>query len=245
MSGPDTVVFAGPAHDRLITAAALLPTVDLGRYAVVGGLAIGARLGRAHRATADIDAVTDSTPDAVEVLVAVDGVRRDDRMSGRVWLGDLPIDTIPTEQLAPGDLDGHTDDDVLFLGGHRSALETASPLTLVGESAEATVPVALAGPLLAMKLHAILHRPQATQAKRAGDVWDVVRLVNDVGVATIASQLMEPVLRAAVARSVAAVMVDGAGRARRWLALGDPAMAAVTVDEVISAGTDLHDALVR
>lgn len=46
---------------RLVRAAAKVADAHLGNYAIIGGVAVSARLGQAHRATADIDTVVDQT----------------------------------------------------------------------------------------------------------------------------------------------------------------------------------------
>ena len=67
-----TVVLPGPAMVPLVRAAAALEAEDILPFAVIGGVAVTVRLGRAVRATADLDAVTDQryTPTALEVLRA-------------------------------------------------------------------------------------------------------------------------------------------------------------------------------
>ena len=67
-----TVVLPGPAMVPLVRAAAALEAEDIPPFAVIGGVAVTVRLGRAVRATADLDAVTDQryTPTALEVLRA-------------------------------------------------------------------------------------------------------------------------------------------------------------------------------
>ena len=57
-SGGDLVILPGPAMVGLIKAVQALSAAQLGRYAVVGGVAVTVRLGNAHRATADVDTVS-------------------------------------------------------------------------------------------------------------------------------------------------------------------------------------------
>jgi hypothetical protein len=71
-SGTEPIALTGPAMVPLVGAIAALAESGLGTYAVVGGVGVAARLGRAHRATADVDTVVDETtpPDAVEALLS-------------------------------------------------------------------------------------------------------------------------------------------------------------------------------
>src|SRR5580658_4413478 len=66
-SGTD-VVLPGPAMVGLTRAVAALGELGLDGYVIVGGIAVTARLGQAHRATADVDTVIDEVaiPDAIE-----------------------------------------------------------------------------------------------------------------------------------------------------------------------------------
>lgn len=47
------VLLAGVAIDGLVRAVARMSSADLGPYAIVGGVAVAARLGQAHRVTRD------------------------------------------------------------------------------------------------------------------------------------------------------------------------------------------------
>ena len=57
-----TVILTGPVMVPLVRAAAALEAEDIPPFAVIGGVAVTVRLGRAVRATADLDAVTDQRP---------------------------------------------------------------------------------------------------------------------------------------------------------------------------------------
>lgn len=62
MSGAERaapVQLPGPAMHGLVLAVARMSEADLGRWAVIGGVAVAARLGQAHRVTADVDTVVD------------------------------------------------------------------------------------------------------------------------------------------------------------------------------------------
>ena len=84
MSGEVVVIQAeiGSVPDRAIAhLATLVP--ELPGFALIGGLAVIVRLGQAHRATNDIDAVTDDQIGLLDALVA-DGLdRRGQRVARR------------------------------------------------------------------------------------------------------------------------------------------------------------------
>ena len=65
-----TVTLTGTAMVPLVRATAALASEDIPPFAVIGGVAVTVRLGRALRATADLDAVTDQryTPTALQIL---------------------------------------------------------------------------------------------------------------------------------------------------------------------------------
>ena len=63
MSG-ERIVLAGDADGvaaRLVHALAQLADVNLGPYALIGGLAVMCRLAAVHRVTQDVDTVTETT----------------------------------------------------------------------------------------------------------------------------------------------------------------------------------------
>jgi len=229
----------------LIRSAGRLADAQLGGFAVIGGVAVTARLGRAHRATADIDTVVDddSPPDALDVLRHLDGAVSDDARAHRVYLDGTKVEVIGTGAVTEPDLDGLDDRQILFVAGHRWALETATPVTLTGDGAvRATVPVARVGALVAMKLHAIQDRRVGGGLdKRASDAWDIYRLLTDLDVGVAAGELrstMAP-LRRVVAAAATEILVERPGRTVGWLRSGDAEMASVRADDLIAVGTDL------
>jgi hypothetical protein len=56
-----------------------MSSADLGPYAIVGGVAVAARLGQAHRVTRDVDTVVDQdhVPTAIAVLQALPSATAD------------------------------------------------------------------------------------------------------------------------------------------------------------------------
>jgi hypothetical protein len=130
-------VLGGEAMRRLVAAAARLEAAHLGRFAIIGGVAVNARLaGGQHRATADLDAVVDdeAAPDALEVLANLTDAERDPTAQHRVYLEGTKIEIIGTRSIRDVDLDGLQDLEVLFVASHRWALESATPLTLISSN---------------------------------------------------------------------------------------------------------------
>ena len=148
--------------DRLVRSAAKIADANLGRYAIIGGVAVSARLGQAHRATADIDAVVDdrTPPPALEALLDVPGAESDPTGEHRIVIDGIKVEIQATEPFSPHDLEGLTDKQILYVGAHRYALEWATEITLISEANQVRATVCMATPaaLVAMKLHAIEDR---------------------------------------------------------------------------------------
>jgi hypothetical protein len=239
-SGTEPIALTGPAMVPLVGAIAALAESGLGTYAVVGGVGVAARLGRAHRATADVDTVVDETtpPDAVEALLSRADAKPDPTTPHRVYIGSTRVEILGVEPLDETDLDGIPDDDALFVAAHSWALETATPLTIVAAADErvmATAPFATPGALLAMKLHAIQTRSPSSGDKRSSDAWDLYRLLLDLDAAgTVRRQLADapPPLRRLIASAADKVLGRGAARTVSRLRAGDHQMGFVTPDEL-------------
>lgn len=240
MSGEPLVILDGEAMVRLVRAAAKLAEAQLGSYAIIGGVAVSARLGQAHRATADIDAVVDdlTPPPAIETLLDVPGARADPTGAHRVLIDGIKIEIQTTDPFTPADLDGLTNEQILYVGAHRYALESATAMTLVAqaEQVRATIPVATPGALFAMKLHAIEdRRPSGGLDKRAGDAWDLYRILLDLDrTAAVRDELaaVPTPLRNVVAKAAERILVERAIRTVGWLKAGDERMAVVTAEEL-------------
>lgn len=238
----------------LIRAVASLSAAGLGRYAVIGGVAVSARLGQAHRATADVDAVVDEThpPEPVEALLAIPGAEPDPTGAHRVRIEGTKVELIGMQPVGEKDFEGLTDVQVLFVGSHSWALTTASELTVVAGAdvaVRATALFASTASLVTMKLCALLSR-RATggRDKRAGDGWDLFRLLTDCDRdgSLSATLLTAPgPLLGSVRTAVDAALVSGAARTRSWMAAGDDQMAAVTVSELQYVGARLLERLER
>jgi len=240
VSGEPQVVLPGEAMVALVGAAAKVAASAIGRYAIIGGIAVSARLGQAHRSTADLDTVVDDVtpPPAVEALLEVPGARPDPTGAHRVLIDGIKVEIQGTEPIAPADLDGLTDKQILYVGAHRYALESATMVTLVAQSEKirATVPIATPGALLAMKLHAIEdRRPSGSLDKRAGDAWDIYRILLDLdrtGAVRDELAAVSPTLRRVVAETTRRILIDQATRTVSWLKAGDERMAVITPEEL-------------
>ena len=146
MSGESVVLVAEVdsvpyrAVGRLAEVAPRLPP-----FALIGGLAIIVRLGQTHRATNDVDTVSDDQPGLLQALVT-DGL---ERIGDSVMLDrDLKVDVIDVSEGDP---------DYLPFSTHRLAFDTRRPVELVvqphrGPSTSAQVDVARPAALVAVKL---------------------------------------------------------------------------------------------
>jgi hypothetical protein len=245
VSGEASVYLRGPAMLPLIRAAARLADADLGGFAVIGGVAVSARLGRAHRATTDVDTVVDDDrpPDAIDVLHHLTGATADSTHRHLVYIEETKVEVIGTGAVTELDLEDLDDRQIHFVAAHRWALETATPVTLIGDDGtRANVPMARSSALIAMKLHAIQDRRLVGGSdKRGGDAWDIYRLITDLDVDTTAKELrsMLPSLIRVVIAAANEILVERASRTRGWLRTGDAEMASVASDDLIAAGTDL------
>lgn len=185
-SGSERVVLPGAAMVPLVKAIAALNEAGIGRFAIIGGVAVTARLGQAHRATADVDTVVDETtsPNAVEALLDLPGAAPDPASDHRVLFDETTIEILGVGPVNETQLDEVPTKDALFVAAHVWALETATPLTIVaGDRPDvgATAPFATPAALVAMKLHAIEDRSETRGSeKRAGDAWDIYRLLVDL-----------------------------------------------------------------
>jgi hypothetical protein len=234
----ERIILAGDvdgAAARLVHATARLASADLGPHALIGGLAVMCRLATAHRATQDVDTVTETTvPSAVEVIASSVGAP-DPSNPNRVLVEGVNVDVIDTESFRYEDLEGVEPDDRLFVVSHRWALDTATETEIVAGTETASIRVATPGSLVAMKSGAVLGgRPQEPR-KRASDLYDLYRLVLEydrtggIGNALLAAPFG---LGHLVADALRSRVLDEPERAVRWLLGGGPEMSAVTPDDL-------------
>ena len=147
------------------------------------------------------------------------------------------------------DLSWATKDDALFVLAHRWALDTARPLRIIAgddHDVEATAPLATPAALIAMKLHAIETRSAGSLDKRAGDAWDLYRILADLdhdGAVSAAILTAPPALRTMVVDAVDRILVTGAARTHGWMRAGDDVIASVAADELRLVAQPLLDTL--
>lgn len=180
---------------------------------IVGGLAVLSRLSTPHRATVDLDLVDRLRGEVpyLEVLRSSVGATPIDPAAVLLPTlhGGLKVDVL---EVRPRELDAPSDDpgDRLHASSHAWAHDSATDLTLAVDSSEreaieVTTPVAEPGPLVAMKLQAVMNR---SRDKQGTDLLDVVRLMFDASA--------RPLALAQVAEVDASVAVDIAAHVDLW-----------------------------
>lgn len=255
MSGSDTptVQLPGEAMGGLVRAIADMSHADLGGFAIVGGVAVAARLGLAHRATRDVDAVVDQDhlPAAIAVLRSLPSATADPAGGPhRVMLAGTKVEVLEVGVMPDANvLGGLPDRQRLFVAAHSWALATATSLRVVTTGTDvyrATAPFATPAALVAMKLHAIQDRSGEGQVKRAGDAWDIHQLLthhNRGGEISRSLRSGPELLIEAVQVAVLRVLVEGAARTRAWLRTGGGPPARVSAEEIQRLGQDLFEGL--
>lgn len=186
MSGDVLLADEGGTASRLVTAlAAFTSQLSPGTFALVGGLAVMARLRTVHRSTDDIDGVTqqigDDPSEVAIVLGEQTGIRRpiEGVAVDHIDVGDTPAALIPAADLPTDEWDR------AFILAHRWGLDAATSVTIRAVSAQvttATVTCLAASPasLVAMKLQSAPRRPSGRVDKAANDYADLYRLLSNV-----------------------------------------------------------------
>lgn len=153
---------------------------------IVGGLAVLSRLSNPYRATVDLDVVDrmlGATPQ-LEVLRAAAGAEPVEPAAVLLptAFGPVKVDVLEVRQV---ELDQPSDDpgDRLHTSSHAWASDTATEMVIDvirrdGQQVEVTTRVAEPGPLIAMKLQAVMNR---SVDKQGTDLLDIVRLTFDEG----------------------------------------------------------------
>lgn len=151
---------------------------------IVGGLAVLSRLSSPYRATTDLDVVDrllGATPQ-LEILRAASGAEPVEPAAVLLptRYGSVKVDVLEVRQV---ELDEPSDDpgDRLHASAHAWANDTATDITIEvirrdGERVDITTPVAEPGPLIAMKLQAVMNR---SVDKQGTDLLDIVQLTLD------------------------------------------------------------------
>jgi hypothetical protein len=151
---------------------------------VVGGLAVMCRLSSPYRATTDLDVVDRLLGEVpqLQVLRAARGAEPVEPTSVLLptVYGQVRVDVLEVRQI---EIDQPSDDpgDRLHAFAHAWASDSATDVTievapLSGAHVEVSALVAEPGPLVAMKLQAIMNR---ATAKQGTDLQDIVRLILD------------------------------------------------------------------
>lgn len=178
------VTFVGDAMAAVVQGVIEVRTLIGQPPVIVGGLAVLSRLSSPYRATVDLD-VVDRLVGGVphlEVLRAADGAKPVEPAAVLLptLYGAVKVDVLEVRQ---AELDQPSDDpgDRLHASAHAWANDTATDLTIEvirtnGEHVEVITPVAESGPLIAMKLQAVMNR---SADKHGTDLLDIVRLIFD------------------------------------------------------------------
>lgn len=145
-------------------------------FTLVGGVAVVARLAEVHRATTDLDTVSDGGQFTEAVVALSPGPRPE----GALFVDGVRIDAIEVADVDWGEIADVTDPgSQLFTAAHLWALKESSPVLIAAAGASALVSVAAPHALLATKLHAYWS-PSRSPEKQGSDAWDVYRLAQMV-----------------------------------------------------------------
>ncbi len=208
--------------------------------ALIGGLAVTCRIRTVHRATVDVDTVTDGEAPIEHALEYLS----DGTEARRINIDGVKVDALATYPL-PNDAHDLPDEpkDRLFVLGHRWALESAEPLTIQAirpdeQIVTASLAVAPAPALLACKLHAIADRPSANIDKTESDARDIYRLARMIS-QTIDTPLADAPfdLAVLVADAVTHWLIDDATRTTRLInRSAGPGDASASRADLVAAG---------
>ena len=203
------------------------------------------RLAAVHRATQDVDTVTETTvPTGIEVITSSIGLP-DPSNASRVFIDGVRVDVIDTESFRYEDLEGIEPSDRLFIISHRWALDTATAVDLVAGDAAASIRVTTPPALVAMKSGALVGGRREPR-KRASDLYDLYRLVLEydrTGAIATALAASPFGLGELVADALRAQVVVQPERAIRWLLDGGPEMATVRKQDLTDVLGPLVDRL--
>jgi hypothetical protein len=192
---------------------------------VVGGLAVMCRLSHPYRATADLDLV-DRLLGGVPQLQVLRAARGAEAIEPTSVLlptayGKVRVDVLEVRQI---EIDQPSDDpgDRLHAFAHAWASDSATEVTievapLSGARVEVSALVAEPGPLVAMKLQAIMNR---VAAKQGTDLQDIARIILDEKVrSTALAQLAgcDMLTAADIALHVDLWLIDRRRQALQWI----------------------------
>lgn len=195
MSGSEltpSVTLFGPATGALVMAIPEIETLTGRPVTLVGGLAVLCRLSRAYRATSDVDTANRRAKDERSQLsVLLDsGARRQGPSGVRISTsrGEVQVDVL---EVSDDELKNLPDDpnDRLHVMSHAWGIASASSMVInvadagTSKLEAVNVRVAAPGPLIAMKIQAVMNR---SSAKEATDLLDIVRLMLDAEAGPVA-----------------------------------------------------------
>ena len=181
MSGEVLLSDDGGVATRLVTAlAALKDQVAPGSFALIGGLAVMARLRSVHRGTDDIDTVSEQLGDEpADIAVALGETGRSSvrRLVEGVKIDHIDVSDTPASQIPRADLP-QDEWDTAFVLAHRWGLDSATPVTIRAVEhrsvvATVTCPAASPASLVTMKLQSAPRRTTARIDKAANDYLDL------------------------------------------------------------------------
>jgi hypothetical protein len=248
VSGDVLLSDEGGVAQRLVTALKTLTAqVRPGTFALIGGLAVIARLKTVHRVTDDIDGVSEQIGDDPSDISVVLGE------SGRHGVGRL-IDGVKVEYIDVGDTKAavipiadlpENDWDRAFVLSHRWGLDSATPVTIsaVTNRVAGTTVTCLAASsasLVAMKLQSAPRRTTARVEKAASDYFDLHSLLANAELVTeIARDLETRAPHDLGAWAIERIRLEFTERAddtARAIRRGGPA-AQLSADEIEATGT--------
>jgi hypothetical protein len=178
----ETVFLTGDVSGRIATYIGVLKRLPAEpAWVLVGGLAVNVRLGRLHRATNDVDTVSDDQPRLIEILVDDPDT---ERLSGaKVQFQELDVEVDVMESTFGSALPLDASDRAFALV-RRWAMSTATQMSVAvgngtGEiSTEVELRVATRPALIALKSVSIPRRQDGTYPEKIGsDIQDLFRLV--------------------------------------------------------------------
>ena len=252
---------------RLVRTAGLVRAHAGVPVALVGGLAVLFRVHNGqHRATQDVDMVSDETAEVVATSgIAADNLvrsslaRRDSTTaSTRLFIKVEPSDAIDDETkveiietmsvTAVEAASIEPERSRLFVVAHRWALESATECTVavVNTGVRETLPVATSAAIVAMKLHSIQDRTD--DRKRASDAWDLYRLLdshNRSGEISRAFVAGPDLLAGLADDALSRIFKSAATQTRRWvIGFGEPEWGdLLTVDALTDLADEFTDQL--
>jgi hypothetical protein len=221
------VTFIGDAMAAVIQGVEEVRTLIGQPPVVVGGLAVMCRLSDPYRATTDLDLdLVDRLLGEVPQLQVLRAARGAEPVEPAAVLlptpyGQVKVDVLEVRQI---EIDQPSDDpgDRLHAFAHAWASDSATEVTievapLSGAHVEVSALVAEPGPLVAMKLQAIMNR---AAAKQGTDLQDIARLILDEQARPAAlAQLgsCDTPTAADIALHVGLWLVDRRRQALRWI----------------------------